>query len=418
MSHPPPDRPVTTQESPAAPGGRMSASTRSTVLGAMFLMATSAIGPGFITQTTTFTVQLGAAFAFAIAVSILIDIALQLNVWRVVGVSGRRAQELGNLVLPGLGWVMAGLLVVGGLVFNVGNVAGAGLGTDAMFGLDPRIGGALSALVAIGVFVSKRAGVAVDRIVVVLGLAMILLTTYIAVTSGPPVGTALRNVVLPEQVDVLAITTLVGGTIGGYIVYAGAHRLLDSGVTGREHVRDITRGSVTGIIVTGIMRVVLFLAILGVVAGGATLDPESQAASAFQIAAGEVGLRVFGVVLWAASITSVIGASYTSVSFITSRSRTSDRTRTLLVVGFIAVTTLAFLVAGAAPTTLLVFAGAFNGLLLPIGIAVLLWVATRRTDLLGGYRYPRWLLVVGWVAWLGTLYLAVNSVRPVIDLFS
>jgi Mn2+/Fe2+ NRAMP family transporter len=412
MSHPP-DQPTTT-----APSGRLAASTRSTLLGAMFLMATSAIGPGFITQTTAFTVQLGVAFAFAIAVSIVIDIALQMNAWRVIGVTGRRAQELGNLVFPGLGWVMAALLLLGGLVFNVGNVSGAGLGTDAMFGLDPKIGGALSALIAIGIFLSKRAGVAVDRIVVVLGLLMIVLTTYIAITSGPPVGQALKNVVLPEEVSFLAITTLVGGTIGGYIVYAGAHRLLDSGVSGPRYVRDITRGSITGIVITGIMRVVLFLAILGVVTGGADLGTENQAANAFEQAAGEVGLRVFGVVLWAASITSVIGASYTSVSFVTSRTRTSDRTRTILVCSFIAVTTLAFVLAGAAPTTLLVFAGAFNGLLLPIGIAVLLWVATRRADLFHGYRYPRWLLVVGWAAWLLTLYLAVNSIRPVIDLFS
>ncbi|SNR46842.1 NRAMP family divalent metal transporter [Blastococcus mobilis] len=406
------------QPTATAPSGRLASSTRSTLLGAMFLMATSAIGPGFITQTTAFTVQLGVAFAFAIAVSIVIDIALQMNAWRVIGVSGRRAQELGNLVLPGLGWVMAGFLLIGGLVFNVGNVSGAGLGTDAMFGLDPRIGGALSALIAIGIFLSKRAGVAVDRIVVVLGLLMIVLTAYIAITSGPPVGQALKNVVLPEEVSFLAITTLVGGTIGGYIVYAGAHRLLDSGVTGPAHVRDITRGSITGIIITGIMRVVLFLAILGVVTGGADLGVENQAANAFQQAAGEVGLRVFGIVLWAASITSVIGASYTSVSFVTSRTHTSDRTRTILVCAFIAVTTLAFVLAGAAPTTLLVFAGAFNGLLLPIGIAVLLWVATRRADLLNGYRYPRWLLVIGWAAWLLTIYLAVNSIRPVIDLFS
>ncbi len=415
----PQDRPQPPAGTVAAPpGGRMTASTRSTLLGAMFLMATSAIGPGFITQTTAFTVQLGAAFAFAIAVSIVIDIALQLNAWRVIGVTGRRAQELGNLLVPGLGWVMAGFLVIGGLVFNVGNVSGAGLGTDAMFGLDPKIGGALSALIAIGIFLSKRAGVAVDRIVVVLGLLMIALTLYIAITSGPPVGQALKNVVLPEEVSFLAITTLVGGTIGGYIVYAGAHRLLDSGVTGREHVRGITRGSITGIVITGIMRVVLFLAILGVVAGGADLGEENQAATAFQQAAGEIGLRVFGVVLWAASITSVIGASYTSVSFVTSRTRTSDRTRTLLVCAFIAVTTLAFVLAGAAPTTLLVFAGAFNGLLLPIGIAVLLYVATRRADLFHGYRYPRWLLAVGWAAWLLTIYLAVNSIRPVIALFS
>jgi Mn2+/Fe2+ NRAMP family transporter len=412
MSHPQ-DQATTT-----APSGKLASSTRSTLLGAMFLMATSAIGPGFITQTTAFTVQLGAAFAFAIAVSIVIDIALQLNVWRVIGVSGRRAQELGNLVVPGLGWVMAGFLFVGGLVFNVGNVSGAGLGTDAMLGLDPKIGGALSAVIAIGVFLSKRAGVAVDRIVVVLGLLMIALTAYIAISSGPPVGQALKNVVLPEEFSFLAITTLVGGTIGGYIVYAGAHRLIDSHVTGPEHVRDITRGSITGIVITGIMRVLLFLAILGVVAGGADLGQENQAATAFQIAAGEFGLRAFGVVLWAASITSVIGASYTSVSFVTSRARTSDRTRTLLVCAFIVVTTLVFVLAGAAPTTLLVFAGAFNGLLLPVGIAVVLWVATSRTDLMKGYRYPRWLLVIGWAAWLLTLYLAVNSVRPVIDLFS
>ena len=60
--------PTSLQGAPAttAPAsGRMAAGTRSTLLGAMFLMATSAIGPGCITQTTTFTVQLGAAFAFA-----------------------------------------------------------------------------------------------------------------------------------------------------------------------------------------------------------------------------------------------------------------------------------------------------------------------------------------------------------------
>ncbi|HZJ06360.1 MAG TPA: NRAMP family divalent metal transporter [Nocardioidaceae bacterium] len=424
MSHTPPDDTNDTDDTNGATpgadasGSRMRTSTRSTLLGAMFLMATSAIGPGFITQTAAFTVELGVAMAFVIVVSIVIDIALQMNVWRVIGVSTHRAQELGNLVLPGLGWAMAALLLLGGFVFNIGNVSGAGLGTDAMLGIEPRIGGALSAVIAIGIFLSKRAGLAMDRIVVGLGAVMILLTTYIAVTAKPPVGDALRNVVLPEEVSLLAITTLVGGTVGGYIVYAGAHRLLDSGVMGTEHVRDITRASVTGILITGVMRVVLFLAILGVVVGGTTLDPENQAASAFEQAAGEVGLRVFGVVLWAASITSVIGAAYTSVTFVTSRTRTSERLRTWLVVGFIAVSTVIFLSVGAAPTTLLIFAGAFNGLLLPIGIGVILWVAWRRRDLLNGYDYPRWLAGIGTAAWLLTIYLAVSSIGPVIDLFS
>ena len=90
-----------TTSPPPAPSFKQAAataSTRSALIGAIFLMATSAIGPGFLTQTATFTAQLGAAFAFAILVSIILDIAIQLNVWRVIGISGLRAQELGNKV--------------------------------------------------------------------------------------------------------------------------------------------------------------------------------------------------------------------------------------------------------------------------------------------------------------------------------
>ena len=390
-------------------------STRGAILGAMFLMATSAIGPGFITQTTTFTAQLGAAFAFAILVSILVDVAVQMNVWRVVGVSGQRAQELGNRVLPGVGWALAALVVIGGLVFNIGNVAGTGLGVNAMLGVDAKIGGAISAVLAIAIFLIKRAGVVMDRVVVVLGVLMIGLTLYVAIVSGPPVGDALRQTVAPDRVDFLAITTLIGGTVGGYITYAGAHRLLDSGMTGPEHAGEITRSSVIGILVTGLMRVLLFLAVLGVVAGGVTLAKENPAASAFEAAAGEVGLRMFGVILWAAAITSVIGAAYTSVSFLTSRS-TTDRTRNLITVGFIAVSAVVYLIVGAAPVTLLVFAGAFNGLILPIGFTVLLWVAWRRRDLLDGYKYPAWLLIIGVLAWLLTLYLGWSSLAGLANL--
>lgn len=384
-------------------------SGRSALLGAMFLMATSAIGPGFITQTTNFTVQLGVAFAFAIVASILVDIAVQMNVWRVIGVSGLRANELANRVAPGLGWALAVLILLGGLVFNIGNIAGTGLGTDAMVGLDPKVGAVISAALAIGIFLVKRAGAALDKIVVLLGLVMIGLTTYIAFTSSPPVGLALKNTVLPEQIDVLAITTLIGGTVGGYITYAGAHRLIETGNTGPEHANQIAKGSVFGILVTGVMRSILFLAVLGVVHGGAKLAEDNPAASAFQQSAGEFGLRAFGIIFWAAAITSVIGASYTTVSFLTTQ-QTSARTRSLATVAFIVVCTALFLVLGKAPVPLLVFAGGFNGLILPLGFTVILWVAWRRRDLLRGYTYPKWLLAIGVLAWLLTLWLGWQSI--------
>jgi Mn2+/Fe2+ NRAMP family transporter len=183
-------------------------------------------------------------------------------------------------------------------------------------------------------------------------------------------------------------------------------------------VAQISRASVIGVLVTALMRVLLFLAVLGVVAAGVKLDPANPAASAFAAAAGEIGLRVFGLILWAAAITSVIGASYTSVSFMVGQGAHLDKRRNLLVVAFIASSMVAFLAAGTAPVPLLIFAGAFNGLILPIGVAALLWVALRRHDLMGGYAYPRSLALLGLLAWFVTVYLgwvSLGKLAPLLD---
>ena len=424
MSHTPIDRPAPSQgvvlpadgtDTDLVPDPQLSGRRR--FLGAMFLMATSAIGPGFITQTVAFTDELAAAFAFAILVSILFDIAIQLNVWRVVGVSGRRAQDLANSVVPGAGYVLSGLDVLGGLVFNIGNIAGCSLGLNAIFGLDVRFGAAISAVVAMGIFLVRRAGVAMDRVVVLLGLVMIGLTTFVAIKTQPPLGDALRQTVSPDTASFLVITTLVGGTVGGYIVYAGAHRLVDNGIKGVRYVPQITRSSITGVAITGVMRVLLFLAVLGVVAGGTKLDALNPAGDAFFRALGETGKIVFGVIMWAAAITSVIGASYTSTSFMKVLGPWVARWERWVVCGFIVASTAVFLVAATTPVKLLIFAGAFNGLILPFGLGILLWIAARRRDLLGGYRYPAWLIVIGVLAWVATIYLGYNSLTGLKDLF-
>jgi Mn2+/Fe2+ NRAMP family transporter len=108
---------------------------RSALAGAAFLMATSAVGPGFLTQTALFTSQLGASFGFVILASVLLDLAAQLTVWRVLVAAGRPAGPVADAVLPGLGRALAWAVAAGGLAFNVGNVAGAGLGLEAMLGV-------------------------------------------------------------------------------------------------------------------------------------------------------------------------------------------------------------------------------------------------------------------------------------------
>ena len=100
----------------------------SVLLGAAFLMATSAIGPGFMTQTAVFTKDMGATFGFVILASVIMSFVAQLNVWRVLAVSKMRGQDIANSVLPGLGYFITFLVCLGGLAFNIGNVGGAALG--------------------------------------------------------------------------------------------------------------------------------------------------------------------------------------------------------------------------------------------------------------------------------------------------
>ena len=93
-------------------------------------MANSSIGPGFLTQTTVFTQQLLTSFGFVILVSVLLDIGAQLNTWRVLTISEMRAQDLANKLLPGLGFFLTAIVVLGGFAFNIGNIAGCGMGMN------------------------------------------------------------------------------------------------------------------------------------------------------------------------------------------------------------------------------------------------------------------------------------------------
>ncbi|API93501.1 divalent metal cation transporter [Virgibacillus sp. 19R1-5] len=367
--------------------------SRSVLLGAAFLMATSSIGPGFLTQTTVFTQQLAASFAFVILISLLLDVFAQINVWRIIAVTGLRGQEIANKVLPGLGVILAILIVLGGLAFNIGNIAGAGLGLNAMLGLNPIHGAMISAIFAILIFTIKEASKAMDKVVQIAGFIMILLMLYVAFKTFPPVGEVIINTVKPEEISIYAIITLVGGTVGGYITFAGGHRLLDAGIKGKNNLPLVTKSSITGIAVTGVMRVALFLAVLGVISQGLTINPTNPPASVFQLAVGDIGYRLFGVIMWAAAITSVVGAAYTSVSFIRSFSPFIEKYHNWITILFIIISTTTFTFIGE-PVQMLVLVGALNALILPLALGTIL-VAANMKKMVGTYKHPLWLTVTG-----------------------
>ncbi|ABR49125.1 branched chain amino acid transport system II carrier protein [Alkaliphilus metalliredigens QYMF] len=387
------------------------------LLGAAFIMATSAIGPGFLTQSATFTQDYMASFGFVVLVSILLNLVVQINVWRIICVSGMRGQDIANKILPGMGYFLAALVALGGLAFNIGNIGGAALGLNVLTGLDIKYGALIAGTFGVLIFVSRNAGPVIDRVTKVLGGIMIAMVAYVAMTTNPPVAEAMVKSVAPDNIKVLIfpIITLLGGTVGGYITFAGAHRLVDAGVTGEENLGQITKSSMMGIGIASIMRILFFLAILGVVAKGVELDPSNPAASAFLHGAGQVGYKFFGFVLLAAGLTSVIGAAYTSVSFLKTLNTTIVKHEKYFIIGFITVSTIIMSFIGR-PARLLVLAGSLNGLILPITLGIVL-LASRRKDIIGDYKHPTWLIVAGIITVILSSYAGLTSLQNIKNLF-
>jgi len=372
-------------------------------LGAAFLMANSSIGPGFLTQTSFYTEQLITSFGFVIIISIILDFGAQINIWRAITLSGMRAQEIANELFPGLGHILSLLVVLGGFAFNIGNIAGCGLALNILTGISFAKGAIISGIVAILIFWINEIGKTLDQLTKILGILKIGLTLFIVYAAHPPILEAVHHTFIPEKISLIAIVTIVGGTVGGYITFSGAHRLIDAGISGSEHIKFVTKSATTGIIISSFMRYILFLAAVGVVSQGIHLDKNNPAATIFETAGGRWGLFIFGIVLWSAAISSVIGASYTSYSFIKNLKTRYFQNERLMISCFIIISTSIFVITGK-PKELLLLAGLVNGFILPFALSIML-IAGRRLPILKQFKYPLWIEIAGWlvVAVMGTM---------------
>lgn len=372
------------------------------LLGAAFIMATSAIGPGFLTQTAHYTDLLKGSFGFVILISTLLSLAIQVNVWQVVCISGLHGQDIANRIFPGLGILLSLLILGGGIVFTIGNIGGGALGLQTLLGIPQIAGSLLTGLLAISIFLMKNALKAMDTLSKILALSTIFIIFLIILIVKPPFCVALKETLLPTApaADLEnGIRTLLGGTVGGYISFAGAHRLLDAAVTGKEHQKEITSSSITGILIAALVRVLLFLAVLGVVnvSSGLVLDTANPAADAFYLGVGTLGYRLFGIVLLSASVTATIGCSYTTISFVKTLHPWISSHEKVITCSFIGICTLFMCLIGR-PAYLLILAGTLNSLIIPLVLMICL-IASRRSAIMGkDYKHPLWMTVCGGIA--------------------
>ncbi|MEY2646490.1 MAG: hypothetical protein RL158_466, partial [Bacteroidota bacterium] len=274
-------------------------------------------------------------------------------------------------------------------------------------------GAIISGIIAIIIFWLQEVGKMLDQLTKFLGIFKIGLTLIIVYAAHPPILEAVHHSFVPEKISWIAIVTIVGGTVGGYITFSGAHRLIDAGISGPEQIGFVTKSASRGILISSTMRFILFLAAVGVVSKGIQLDTNNPAATVFESAGGSWGLFIFGMVLWSAAISSVVGASYTSYTFIKHIQNKWIQKERWMISLFIIASTLIFITVGK-PKDLLLLAGLVNGLILPIALAVML-IAGRKLPLLKQFKYPLWMEMAGWLV---VLLMGGMSVFALIDKFA
>ena len=112
--------------------------------------------------------------------------------------------------------------------------------------------------------------------------------------------------------------------------------------------------------------------------------------------------------LLCAAITSIIGAAYTSVSFLKTFHPAIAKNENWVIIAFIAVSTVIMLALGQ-PATLLVLAGALNGLILPITLGICLIAALNKKIMGENYKHPMWLWILGIVVVVISAYLGITT---------
>ncbi|MDR0761001.1 MAG: hypothetical protein LBF74_12995, partial [Treponema sp.] len=118
---------------------------------------------------------------------------------------------------------------------------------------------------------------------------------------------------------------------------------------------------------------------------------------------------------WAAGATSIVGAAYTSVSFLKTLFSVVKDYEKFFIIGFIVVSTAIMMILGGA-AKLLVLAGSLNGLILPLSLGLILFGAFKK-EIVGNYKHPLALTILGFLVVIATAYTGITSLRNIANLF-
>ncbi|MCK6616432.1 MAG: Nramp family divalent metal transporter [Cyclobacteriaceae bacterium] len=340
------------------------------------------IGPGTITTAITAGVTHQLQLLWAVALGTLGCLVLQEASARIVISSGLNLGEASKKCF-GNRWgqtlmVIVGLTVMlGCAAYEAGNILGAVAGLNLLSEVNTK---ALTVFIAVAAFVvlwtNKRQVISwlMTVLVGLMGVAFFIL----AFQQAFSVTDVLKHALIPSfpAGSALLILGLVGTTIVPYNIFLG------SGISKGKTVPLMRIGLTVSVLVGGLITAAILIAGTSVQA----FSSFPELALALKEKLGPVGSLALGVGLFAAGFSSAITAPYASSIIASTVFGWDDPRRLRLVWGAVLLTGFLFGISGIKPIPVILTVQALNGLILPLLVALLVFLVNSKALIQENYR--------------------------------
>ncbi|WP_339839667.1 Nramp family divalent metal transporter [uncultured Maribacter sp.] len=393
-------------------------------LGPGVLVAAAFIGPGTVTACTLAGVNFGFSLLWAMLLSIIATYVLQemsarLGIITQKGLADVIKQELRNpWIRNGVITLIFSAIIVGNASYEAGNIGGATLGMEALFGLS--YSKLYPAILGLAAFLLLFFGnyKALEKVFIFLVLIMSLSFVMTAVLTQPNLWELLKGLFVPSipEDGILTIIALVGTTVVPYNLFLHA-ALVSEKWKSEKDLKLAKRDTLVSIILGGLVSISIIISAAAI--KSTEVNNVLDMAKALEPLYGSAALYFMGIGLLAAGITSAItaplAAAYVANSCFGWKAEFKDAKFRFIWI-MILVLGVVFLSFGIKPIEIIKFAQITNGLLLPIIAIFLLWVVNR-VGVMGKYKNTLLQNCIGLAIIFLSVLLGVKSILTVLGLF-
>ncbi|MFF5994056.1 Nramp family divalent metal transporter [Lysinibacillus sp. KU-BSD001] len=390
------------------------------VIGPGAIITASFIGPGTVTTATKAGASYGYAILWTVVFSIIATIVLQEMSAR-LGIISRKTlgdavrEQFDNKILRfGSVWLVLMAISVGCAAYIAGDLIGTSLGIHTLTNIPTNVLGPMFGIVILILGLSGSYKL-IEKVMI--GLVIVMSATFFttAIIAKPDLGAVFSGAFIPSvpSGSILTVIALIGTTIVPYNLF-----LHSASVQERwnkpEHLKESRWDIIISIGIGGLITAAILIT-AGTLIHGVEVSSAAEMSLQLEPLLGDWAKVFISIGLFAAGFSSALasplGAAITVSNVLGWKDGMKDK-RFKLVFTIIIVIGILFSALKINPLSVLLFAQALNGILLPV-ITIMLLIIMNNKKFLGEYKNGPLANILGIIVTIICTFLGLYSLMDV-----